>query len=195
MHCLDKDVISFSVSGGIFATRRTKRFAQMMTFVVIVVLVTVVLYQNVHGLDELSGDTYQQLSYAADTSTAVPGPIKAIAGNRNQRPSDDGPVMGGAGAGAGANHNHIDTVTDYLLKRQHKTYESSVTGTPKPAIITLDDIFITVKTTKLYHNTRLALIIKTWFQLAKQQVSTAAACCLLGSRISTGLCAAAAFPA
>lgn len=158
----------------------------MMTFIVIVVLVTVVLYQNVYGLDELNADTYQQLSYATDASTAGPLRIKAIADNRDHWPTSGGTgvgVVAGAGASASVNgvsdkrstnannHNHIDTVTDYLLKRQHKTYESSVTGTPKPAITTLDDIFITVKTTKLYHNTRLALIIKTWFQLAKEQVS------------------------
>ncbi|KAJ0180368.1 hypothetical protein K1T71_003772 [Dendrolimus kikuchii] len=35
--------------------------------------------------------------------------------------------------------------------------------------ITLDDIFISVKTTKHYANTRLPIILKTWFQLAKEQ--------------------------
>ncbi|XP_052750925.1 fringe glycosyltransferase-like [Galleria mellonella] len=35
--------------------------------------------------------------------------------------------------------------------------------------ITLDDIFISVKTTKHYQYTRLPIILKTWFQLAKQQ--------------------------
>lgn len=35
----------------------------------------------------------------------------------------------------------------------------------------LDDIFISVKTTKNYHNTRLRLIVDTWFQLARDQVS------------------------
>lgn len=63
-----------------------------------------------------------------------------------------------------------DIVTDYLLKQRH-IHEFSVTGTPKPATTNLNDIFITVKTTKLYHDTRLALIIKTWFQMAKDQVS------------------------
>jgi hypothetical protein len=37
--------------------------------------------------------------------------------------------------------------------------------------IDLDDIFISVKTTKKYHHTRLRLIIETWFQLARDQVS------------------------
>ncbi|KAJ8722877.1 hypothetical protein PYW07_004057 [Mythimna separata] len=35
--------------------------------------------------------------------------------------------------------------------------------------ITLDDIFISVKTSKHYQDTRLPIILKTWFQLAKDQ--------------------------
>lgn len=60
-------------------------------------------------------------------------------------------------------------LNDLMIKR--KIHEFAVTATPKPATTSLNDIFITVKTTKLYHDTRLALIIKTWFQLAKEQVS------------------------
>lgn len=66
-------------------------------------------------------------------------------------------------------HRSTDLITDYLLKRRQ---EFSVTGTPKPTTTNLNDLFITVKTTKSYHDTRLALIIKTWFQLAKDQVSS-----------------------
>lgn len=69
------------------------------------------------------------------------------------------------------NRRNDNAVTDYHLKQQQHIHEFSVTGTPKPATTNLNDIFITVKTTKLYHDTRLALIIKTWFQLAKDQVS------------------------
>lgn len=36
--------------------------------------------------------------------------------------------------------------------------------------VTLNDIFISVKTTKHYQYTRLPIILKTWFQLAKEQV-------------------------
>ena len=50
--------------------------------------------------------------------------------------------------------------------------QNSVTGTPKPPTTELDDIFISVKTTKNYHDVRLAMIVKTWFQLAKDQVSS-----------------------
>ena len=36
---------------------------------------------------------------------------------------------------------------------------------------TLDDLFISVKTTKNFHNSRLDVIIKTWFTLAREQVT------------------------
>ncbi|XP_030385299.1 fringe glycosyltransferase [Scaptodrosophila lebanonensis] len=51
----------------------------------------------------------------------------------------------------------------------HDLSQRAVTATPQPPITELDDIFISVKTTKNYHDTRLALIIKTWFQLARDQ--------------------------
>ena len=44
-------------------------------------------------------------------------------------------------------------------------------GTELVSNIDLDDIFISVKTTKKYHNERLKLIVETWFQLARDQVS------------------------
>lgn len=44
------------------------------------------------------------------------------------------------------------------------------TATPKPPTTSLNDIFISVKTTKQNHDNRLELILNTWQQLAKQQV-------------------------
>lgn len=73
--------------------------------------------------------------------------------------------------------NNVPKTNDLLIKR--KIHEFAVTATPKPATTTLNDIFMTVKTTKLYHDTRLALIIKTWFQLAKEQVSVMYFCLLI----------------
>uniref|UniRef100_A0A182PIE6 Fringe-like glycosyltransferase domain-containing protein n=1 Tax=Anopheles epiroticus TaxID=199890 RepID=A0A182PIE6_9DIPT len=49
----------------------------------------------------------------------------------------------------------------------------AVTGTPKPPTTELDDLLISVKTTKSYHDTRLEMIIKTWYQLAKEQRTSA----------------------
>ncbi|XP_069694973.1 fringe glycosyltransferase [Periplaneta americana] len=39
----------------------------------------------------------------------------------------------------------------------------------RPAGTQLDDVFISVKTTRNYHKWRLPVILKTWFQLAKDQ--------------------------
>jgi hypothetical protein len=50
------------------------------------------------------------------------------------------------------------------------TTTTSSTTTTKPHT-SLDDIFISVKTTKNFHTSRLDVIIKTWFTLAREQVS------------------------
>lgn len=60
--------------------------------------------------------------------------------------------------------------TKYDMQLLDYYNSNTVTGTPKPENYNLDDIFISVKTTKNYHNNRLVMIIKTWFQLAKDQV-------------------------
>ncbi|XP_065200820.1 fringe glycosyltransferase [Planococcus citri] len=48
-------------------------------------------------------------------------------------------------------------------------FYTDITATPVSATTYLEDIFISVKTTKRNHNTRLKYILKTWFQLAKDQ--------------------------
>lgn len=44
---------------------------------------------------------------------------------------------------------------------------SSVEERPK---VSLNDIFITVKTSYKFHQSRLAVILKTWYQLARDQI-------------------------
>lgn len=46
---------------------------------------------------------------------------------------------------------------------------TAATATSKPPTTTLQDIFVSVKTTRSYHRWRLPVILKTWFQLAKDQ--------------------------
>ena len=38
------------------------------------------------------------------------------------------------------------------------------------AVTSLDDIFISIKTTGKYHNTRIGLLLRTWLTLAQKQV-------------------------
>lgn len=57
------------------------------------------------------------------------------------------------------------------LEQSEESSRDYLHGTEWTNNIDLDDIFISVKTTKKYHNTRLKLIVETWFQLARDQVS------------------------
>lgn len=56
-----------------------------------------------------------------------------------------------------------------LSKSELTSEIPSATATVKPPSTTLHDVFISVKTTKHYHKSRLLIILKTWFQLAKAQ--------------------------
>lgn len=72
----------------------------------------------------------------------------------------------------------IDVVDEPHMSHRLKEYQTSgnlneisVTEVMKEPLTTLDDVFISVKTASSYHKSRLALILRTWFQLAKTQVS------------------------
>lgn len=77
--------------------------------------------------------------------------------------------------------NIIDTYNDSILVKKDSVVESStiprhLVQTDSPVTThrlntTLDDVFISVKTTRNYHKWRLPVILKTWFQLAKNQVN------------------------
>ena len=61
--------------------------------------------------------------------------------------------------------------TDINLNTIEETEVNLSSRTPvTKAPTTLDDIFISVKTTKNFHVSRLDVIIKTWFTLAREQV-------------------------
>jgi hypothetical protein len=49
----------------------------------------------------------------------------------------------------------------------------SSSATSRPVGTQLGDVFISVKTTRNYHKWRLPVVLKTWFQLAKDQVRQA----------------------
>lgn len=49
--------------------------------------------------------------------------------------------------------------------------KTSVVDSGQTKNITLKDVFISVKTTKHYEISRLPIIFKTWYQLAKDQVN------------------------
>lgn len=79
--------------------------------------------------------------------------------------------------------NTVDVKHDFRIKTNIQSKDESkirsATATPKPPTIELNDIFISVKTTKSNHNNRLDLILNTWQQLAKEQVSSELFNCLI----------------
>ncbi|KRT82167.1 hypothetical protein AMK59_4422, partial [Oryctes borbonicus] len=66
--------------------------------------------------------------------------------------------------------NYLDEDRDTYDAGEATSEIPSVTATMRPPTTKLNDVFISVKTTKLYHRQRLPIILKTWFQLAKAQV-------------------------
>lgn len=186
MKLLDNNVIR--VGGGV-TVFRIRRFIQMMALIVCVASVTLLLYQNAYGMrvmevswrpkkaaptahSEATSNSQFQSSYFSRTQSY---PLSANDDAAAANVIVDDPQIPFDLSTEWFRGKHVRTqnyrhrVSDYLLKR--RLYEYSVTATPKPATISLNDIFISVKTTKLYHDTRLDLIIKTWFQLATDQVS------------------------
>ncbi|RWS16497.1 fringe glycosyltransferase-like protein, partial [Dinothrombium tinctorium] len=63
--------------------------------------------------------------------------------------------------------NNIDTAKE-LPKVKNKRIQGS-DDSRTTELISLEDIFISVKTTKNFHDTRVAIILKTWFALAKEE--------------------------
>lgn len=47
--------------------------------------------------------------------------------------------------------------------------DNNIDNVVLPAVVKQSDIFLSVKTTKQFHQTRLDLILKTWFQLAREE--------------------------
>jgi len=62
-----------------------------------------------------------------------------------------------------SNHLHLDDTHRPQLKHTNNSLKQ------KFATTSLNDIFISVKTTKKFHSTRLDVILKSWFALAKEQ--------------------------
>lgn len=56
-----------------------------------------------------------------------------------------------------------------LISEESSVTPAIATATMAPFATNLDDVFISVKTTKHYHHSRLPAIISTWFQFAKDQ--------------------------
>ncbi|XP_050737203.1 fringe glycosyltransferase-like [Eriocheir sinensis] len=83
----------------------------------------------------------------------------AAAGDTNSLP----------GEGEAAGGRRAEELEEEEEAKQRRLLNTLVaTATAQPAT-SLDDVFITVKTTRGFHHTRLDLILQTWFNLARQQ--------------------------
>ncbi|XP_026272503.2 fringe glycosyltransferase isoform X1 [Frankliniella occidentalis] len=91
---------------------------------------------------------------AADSNSLDPDPVTVPPLPPMQPP-------GGAAGGAGGAGGMVPVSGPGVM--------TAATATSKPPTTTLQDIFVSVKTTRSYHRWRLPVIIKTWFQLAKDQ--------------------------
>ncbi|XP_038116517.1 fringe glycosyltransferase [Culex quinquefasciatus] len=170
MRCLRKKMSQvFSL------THRYKRTLQAMAAGTFLIYMTLVLYQNVYGYN--GGNTVQELYNAAPADSA-PQSVMAKRDNSgyDNSVSNDNVIHSVSGS-VGVVHNNnnnggIRKPIPYPTRfdRPGGDYgQLSVTGTPKPPTTELDDLLISVKTTKGYHETRLEMIVKTWYQLAKEQ--------------------------
>ncbi|CAG9815612.1 unnamed protein product [Phaedon cochleariae] len=87
----------------------------------------------------------------------------------------EGEVLGSEKLSAKTHHRERNLAEDRspideIPQEVTSEISASATATIKPPMTVLDDVFISVKTTKTYHNKRLPIILKTWFQLARKQV-------------------------
>lgn len=163
-------------------THRYKRTLQAMAAGTFLIYMTLVLYQNVYGYN--GSNTVQELYNQAPVESAAAA--QNVIAKRDNSGYNDGDnsvnyndnVINSDSAGmmvrsnVGGVRKPIPYPTRFDKGYQQADYQNgqlSVTGTPKPPTTELDDLLISVKTTKAYHDTRLEMIIKTWYQLAKEQ--------------------------
>lgn len=72
MKCFDKNVIRFSIFGGVITIlRRLRRLVQMMALITVIAFMTLVLYQNVHGLKDLEVTSINQLHHIPTTPKII----------------------------------------------------------------------------------------------------------------------------
>lgn len=73
MKCVDKNVIRFSIfSGVITILRRLRRLVQMMALITVIAFMTLVLYQNVHGLKDLEVISFNWLHWILSPHAKTP---------------------------------------------------------------------------------------------------------------------------
>ncbi|KAH8302763.1 hypothetical protein KR044_010647 [Drosophila immigrans] len=166
--------------------QRYKRLLQAMSLAVAVVYMTLLLYQSAYGYPGMQVSNVSTTTTTTTSTTqharepAAAPALVAVASSPSPSPITPSLII--RKDIHSFNFSDIEvserptaTLLTELARRSrngellHDLSQRAVTATPQPPTTELDDIFISVKTTKNYHDTRLALIIKTWFQLARDQ--------------------------
>lgn len=148
---------------------KIRSFVQQVALVCIAVTVCVLVLNNLaHGLGGESGENRHKISPRLSPIHSWPDRAPRSL-NRDYDPPG-GVENSLVGEVMTAGPAKIEEIDDYIEEERQRGLLNGfvATATAKPST-TLDDIFISVKTTKNFHKSRLDLVLKTWFTLARKQ--------------------------
>ena len=115
-------------------------------------------------------DVQPQRSFSDFSVSRYQRSAKSFQGNRDNSDNDRGlPAV--ETPNLGINLLHSKTVRLRAVAAGSASNSKKIIGTNKETPTTLRDIFISVKTTSKYHVSRIRLIQKTWYALARDDVS------------------------
>ena len=139
---------------------RAKRLAQrvvVITFSIFYALLLVIWVTSPNGLTNTDHNWDSSNSLDQNSIGFQERAVRSVADNKIdvQKTSQNG--------------NNFNQIKDISFNNSIEEKKKRV----KQMRISLNDIFISVKTTKKFHSTRLDIILKTWFNLAKDQVIAA----------------------
>ncbi|XP_021921942.1 fringe glycosyltransferase [Zootermopsis nevadensis] len=135
---------------------RLKRLVQGLTLVAVAAYSTLLLYQSVS---------------TAPSGSSLLQPRQQVSGWQERAPrsvSRDYDAANLVIPGTGRKNRGTKVTSRGVAQSKYNGFVLA-TGTSRPVGTQLTDLFISVKTTHNYHKWRLPVILKTWFQLAKDQ--------------------------
>ena len=132
--------------------------------------------RNGHSFDLQWNDVKPQQSFSGFAVSRNQRSAKAFDGNRDYPENDRGTGFENR-MPADNPHKGINLLRSKTVKAEAATTRRRF-GTNSDSQTALSDIFISVKTTSKYHNSRIRLIQRTWYALAREEVSGKVKCTL-----------------
>ncbi|GFG36247.1 hypothetical protein Cfor_10686, partial [Coptotermes formosanus] len=148
---------------------RLKRLVQGLTLVAATAYTTLLLYQSVSTTVASSTSRLPIRQQVSGWQERAP---RSISRDYDAFNSNLVIPVGDPGAEQKSHDTKVTSSTGATdTNIAQNSYNSIVlaAGSSKPVATRLSDVFISVKTTRNYHKWRLPVILKTWFQLAKDQ--------------------------